>query len=142
MFSTQKILRIGFTHLLLLHPLVILIPDLLVIMNLCRHPKFSKRNLLFFQHPPLLLLVLLSQTLQILFPVQIHPRIHRILIHGWIWTTPIDLKSDRTILEETIDLSQSCLKSQEKRQFYDLLTEYSDVFSLRDEIGLAPNMHV
>ena len=55
---------------------------------------------------------------------------------------PRRFKSDRTILEETIDLSQSCLKSQEKRQFYDLLTEYSDVFSLRDEIGLAPNMHV
>ena len=45
-------------------------------------------------------------------------------------------------MEETIDLSQSCLNSQEKRQFYDLLTEYSDVFSLRDEIGLALNMHV
>ena len=36
-------------------------------------------------------LVLLSQILPILFRVQIHPRIHRILIHGGIWTTPVDL---------------------------------------------------
>ena len=54
-------------------PLVILIQDLLVIMNLCRHHKFSKQNLLFFQHPPLLLLVLLSQTLQILFQCRSTP---------------------------------------------------------------------
>lgn len=55
---------------------------------------------------------------------------------------PRRFKSDRTILEETIDLSQSCLNNKECQQFYDLLTEYSDVFSLRDEIGLAPNMYV
>ena len=51
-------------------------------------------------------------------------------------------QTDRQILEQKIDLSESCLSAQEKHQFYDLLTDYSDVFSLRDEIGLAPEMKV
>ena len=55
---------------------------------------------------------------------------------------PCRLKTDQQILEESIDLSQSCLSPEERIQFYDLLTEYSDVFSLRDEIGLAPDMHI
>ena len=49
---------------------------------------------------------------------------------------------DRQILEQTIDLSQSCLSTIEKHQFYDILSDYSDVFSLRDEIGFAPEMKV
>ena len=31
---------------------------------------------------------------------------------------------------------------EECRHLYDILTEFSDVFSLRDEIGLAPDMHI
>ena len=45
-------------------------------------------------------------------------------------------------MEESIDLSQSCLNPGDRKKFYDLLVEYADVFSLRDEIGLAPNMQV
>ena len=55
---------------------------------------------------------------------------------------PQRFKADRQILEKLIDLSQSCLSPEKRKKFYDLLVEYADVFSLRDEIGLAPNMQV
>ena len=55
---------------------------------------------------------------------------------------PRRFQTDRQILESAIDLSQSSLTPKQKIEFYDLLTEYSDAFSLRDEIGLAPDMQV
>ena len=39
-------------------------------------------------------------------------------------------------------MSQSCLNSTLKVEFFDLLDKYKDAFCLRDEIGLAPHMQV
>ena len=51
-------------------------------------------------------------------------------------------RTDRQILESAVDLSQSCLTSAQKVEFFDLLEKYKDAFCLRDEIGLAPHMQV
>ena len=51
-------------------------------------------------------------------------------------------QTDRQILESAVDLSQSCLTSAQKVEFFDLLEKYKDAFCLRDEIGLAPHMQV
>ena len=55
---------------------------------------------------------------------------------------PRRFQTDRQILESAIDLSESSLTRDERIQFYDVLEEYKDAFSLRDEIGLAPNFQV
>ena len=47
---------------------------------------------------------------------------------------------DQEILEKYIDLSD--LSSAEKRSLYKVLVKYKDAFSLRDEIGLCPNMEI
>ena len=47
--------------------------------------------------------------------------------------------TDREILDEYIDLDKSCLTREEK-EVRDLLYEYKDAFSLRDEIGTCPNI--
>ena len=50
--------------------------------------------------------------------------------------------SDREILEMYIDLENSCLTKWEKKQVRNLIYEYKDAFSLRDEIGTCPNIEV
>ena len=50
--------------------------------------------------------------------------------------------TDREILEKYINLESSCLTKQEKRQVRNLIYEYKDAFSLRDEIGTCPNIEV
>ena len=55
---------------------------------------------------------------------------------------PRHFQTDRQILESTVDLSQSCLTSTQKVEFFDLLEKYKDAFCLRDEIGLASHMQV
>ena len=50
--------------------------------------------------------------------------------------------SDRKILEKYIDLKNSCLTKWEKREVKDLIYEYKDAFSLRNEIGTCPNIEV
>ena len=50
--------------------------------------------------------------------------------------------TDQEILEKYIDLSDSDLSLAEKRSLYKVLVKYKDAFSLRDEIGLCPNMEV
>ena len=50
--------------------------------------------------------------------------------------------SDQEILEKYIDLSDSDFTSAEKRSLYKVLMKYKDAFSLRDEIGLCPNMEI
>ena len=50
--------------------------------------------------------------------------------------------SDREILEKYIDLENFCLTKWEKREMKDLIYEYKDAFSLRDEIGTCPNIEV
>ena len=50
--------------------------------------------------------------------------------------------TDQEILEKYIDLSDTDLNSAEKRSLYKVLVKYKDAFSLRDEIGLCPNMEI
>ena len=61
------------------------------------------------------------------------------------WLTPDDPRrnmTDREILEKYVDLSDSDLTKKEKEQLYKVLLKYKTAFSLRDEIGLCPNMEV
>ena len=55
---------------------------------------------------------------------------------------PQRFQTDREILETTIDLSESCLTKAQCIEFLNVLEKYKDAFSLRDEIGLAPNIEV
>ena len=50
--------------------------------------------------------------------------------------------TDREILDKYINLDNSCLTKIEKTQVRDLLYKYKDAFSLRDEIGLCPNIEI
>ena len=42
--------------------------------------------------------------------------------------------ADKEILDKYINLNDSCLTEQERKQVMELLYEYKDVFSLTDEI--------
>ena len=48
--------------------------------------------------------------------------------------------TDREILEKHINLDNSCLTESEKTQVRDMIYEYREAFSLRDEIGTCPNI--
>ena len=50
--------------------------------------------------------------------------------------------TDKGILEKYIDLDQSCLSEEEKKEVMDMLYTYREAFSLRDEIGTCPNIEV
>ena len=50
--------------------------------------------------------------------------------------------TDREILDKYIDLKDFCLEEVERKQVMDKLYKYKDVFSLRDEIGMCPNIEV
>ena len=50
--------------------------------------------------------------------------------------------TDREILDKYVNLDNSCLTKIEKVQVRDLLYKYKDAFSLRDEIGLCPNIKI
>ena len=50
--------------------------------------------------------------------------------------------TDREILENNIDLNNSCLTIEEKIEVMDMLYKYRDGFSLRHEIGMCPNVEV
>ena len=47
--------------------------------------------------------------------------------------------TDQEILDKYIDLRNSCLDEIERKQVMEMLYEYKDVLSLRDEIGMCPN---
>ena len=49
---------------------------------------------------------------------------------------------DREIFDKYMNLDNSCLTKIEKKQVRDLLYQYKDAFSLRDEIGLCPNIKI
>ena len=49
---------------------------------------------------------------------------------------------DREILDKYMNLDNSSLTKTEKMQVRDLLYKYKDTFSLRDEIGLCPNIKI
>ena len=50
--------------------------------------------------------------------------------------------TDKEILDKCIDLNKSCLMDTEKQQVMDMLYKYKDAFSLRDEIGICPNIEI
>ena len=47
--------------------------------------------------------------------------------------------TDKEILDKYINLDNSCLSEEEKREVMDMLYRYREGFSLRDEIGTFPN---
>ena len=48
--------------------------------------------------------------------------------------------TDKEILDKYINLDKSCLTDIERKVVRDMLYEYRDAFSLRDEIGTCPNI--
>ena len=50
--------------------------------------------------------------------------------------------TDREILEKYINLDNTCLTEREKQEVMDMLYKYKEAFSLRDEIGMCPNLEV
>ena len=50
--------------------------------------------------------------------------------------------TDKEILDKYMNLKDSCLNKKERKQVMEMLYEYKDVFSLRDEIGMCPNIEV
>ena len=50
--------------------------------------------------------------------------------------------TDKEILDKYINLDSSCLTELEKMQGRDMIYEYRDAFSLRDEIGTCPNIEI
>ena len=61
------------------------------------------------------------------------------------WLDDTDEKKymmDKEILDKYINLNDSCLDKTERKQVMEMLYEYKDVFSLRDEMGMCPNIEV
>ena len=61
----------------------------------------------------------------------------------FLWLDDMDERKymmDREILDKYVNLDNSCLTKIEKKQVRDLLYQYNDTFSLRDKIGLCPNI--
>ena len=50
--------------------------------------------------------------------------------------------TDKEIMDKYIDLDSSCLTKWEKQKLRNLIYDYKDAFSLRDEIGTCPNIKV
>ena len=50
--------------------------------------------------------------------------------------------SHKEILEIYIDLEKSCVTDKGKKEVMDMLYNYKEAFSLRDEIGTCPNIDV
>ena len=50
--------------------------------------------------------------------------------------------TDKEILDKYIDLEDSCLTKWEKQKLRNLIYDYKDAFSLRDEISMCPNIKV
>ena len=50
--------------------------------------------------------------------------------------------TDKEILDKYINLDDSCLTKEGKKEVMDMLYKYRDAFSLRNEIGTCPNIKV
>ena len=50
--------------------------------------------------------------------------------------------TDRENLERYSNLDDACLTDSEKMEVKEMLYEYKDAFSVRDEIGTCPNIEV
>ena len=49
---------------------------------------------------------------------------------------------DKAIQDKYINLDNSCLSREEKKEVMNMLYRYKEAFSLRDEIGTCPNIEV
>ena len=61
------------------------------------------------------------------------------------WLDPDDElrhMTDREILEKYVDLDNSYLNGEEKKEVMNKLLDYKEAFILRDEIGTCPNIKV
>ena len=61
------------------------------------------------------------------------------------WLDPDDEQrymTDKEILDKYINLDNSCLNIEEKKEVMDMLYRYKEAFSLRDEIGTCPSIKV
>ena len=61
------------------------------------------------------------------------------------WLDPDDEQrymTDKEILDNYINLDDSCLNIEEKKEVMDMLYRYKEAFSLRDDIGTCPNIEV
>ena len=61
------------------------------------------------------------------------------------WLDPDDEQrymTDKGILDKFINLDNSCLNKEERKEVMDMLYKYKEAFSLRDEIGTCPNIEV
>ena len=70
-------------------------------------------------------------------------REHKTPKDNYRWLDPDDDRRhmiDREILEEYINLNDSCLSKEEKIKVMDMLFKYKEAFSLRDEIGTCPTL--
>ena len=64
---------------------------------------------------------------------------------NYLWLDKNDERkyiTNREILDKCISLDNSCLTRKEIEEVRDLLHEYKDPFSLRDEIGMCPKIEV
>ena len=50
--------------------------------------------------------------------------------------------TDKEILDKYMNLDNSCLSKEEKREVIDMLYRYKEALSLRDEIGTFPYIEV
>ena len=63
----------------------------------------------------------------------------------YLWLDKMDERkymSDREILEKYINVDNTCLQEEEKKEFMNMLYKYLKVFSLRDEIGACPKIEI
>ena len=61
----------------------------------------------------------------------------------YLWLEDMDERKymmDQEILDKYIDLRNSCFDDLERKQVMEMLYEYKDAFSLRDEIDKCPNI--
>ena len=61
------------------------------------------------------------------------------------WLDPSDERKymrDQELLDRYVDLEKSCLTEKEKKEIMEMLYNYKEVFSLRDEIVTCPNIEV
>ena len=72
-------------------------------------------------------------------------REQKLLEESYLWLDPSDEQiymTDREILDKYIDLEHSCLTKEERKEVVEMLCNYRQAFSLRDEIGICANIKV
>ena len=72
-------------------------------------------------------------------------REHKLPEDNYPWLDPDDDRrhvTDREILEQYINLNNTCLSKEERIKVMDMLYKYNKAFSLRDEIGTCPSIEV